>query len=94
MNCKVCNSNNLEIIGAEEKYYYCNNCEAIFIEEEEIVAPEEEKERYEGHDNNHQNEGYVQMFRDFINEVVTPYIDLSNNFSVINFCFFSSLVFI
>lgn len=85
MNCKVCNSNDLETIELKEKYYYCNNCEAIFINPAEIVDPAEEKERYEGHDNNHQNEGYVRMFKDFINEVVTPHIDLNKNLSALEF---------
>ncbi|SIQ43990.1 class I SAM-dependent methyltransferase [Halanaerobium kushneri] len=76
MKCKVCGSSDLEALDLQDKYYHCHNCEAIFIDSAEIVDQAEEKERYEGHDNNHQNEGYVQMFQDFLDEVIEPYIDL------------------
>ncbi len=85
MSCKICNSEELEKIRLDEKYYYCNNCEVIFIDQQEIVDPAEEKSRYEGHDNNHQNEGYVNMFKEFINEVIEPHLKLTKQMSVLEF---------
>lgn len=85
MTCKVCESSDLELIGSEDKYYYCGQCEAIFSEPDDIVDPAEEKERYEGHDNNHQNQGYVRMFKDFIAEVIEPHIDLEEVNDVLEF---------
>lgn len=79
MQCRVCKSQDLKILNLDENYYYCNNCQAIFIDKEEIIEPEEEQERYEGHDNTHQNEGYVKMFEDFLEESVFPYIDDIDN---------------
>lgn len=85
MTCKVCGSASLKLIGSENKYYHCDQCEAIFCEPDEIVEPDEEKERYEGHDNNHQNEGYVKMFKDFIAEVIEPHINLEEIDDVLEF---------
>lgn len=85
MSCKVCNSNDLESLDLDSRYYFCNECEVIFIDQQEIVDPEEEKSRYEGHDNNHQNEGYVKMFKDFIDEVVEPHFDLNDSISALEF---------
>ena len=85
MDCIICGSSNLELLDIQDKYYHCNDCEVIFIDPEEIVEADEEKERYEGHDNNHQNEGYVRMFENFIDEVIDPYINLEEINDVLEF---------
>lgn len=85
MNCKICDSDDLDILDIKNKYYYCNNCQVIFIDSEEIVSPNKEEQRYEGHDNNHQNEGYVQMFEDFISEVIEAHVDLDKAEDVLEF---------
>lgn len=85
MNCKICQSSDLEIIDIEEKYYFCNDCEAIFIERDEIVDQKEEKSRYQNHDNSHQNKGYVKMFKTFIKEVLTANIELKEGAEVLEF---------
>jgi cyclopropane fatty-acyl-phospholipid synthase-like methyltransferase len=63
----------------DSPYYHCSNCDLIFLPREEIPSRKKEKERYEEHDNNHQNDGYVKMFKDFIERAVEPYIDLEPN---------------
>ena len=85
MDCKVCGSNNLEEINIENNYYYCNNCEVIFISPKKIVDQAEEKERYEGHDNNHQNDGYVKMMQDFIEKVLEANLNLEGINDVLEF---------
>ncbi|MEC9491055.1 MAG: class I SAM-dependent methyltransferase [Halanaerobiales bacterium] len=75
MHCRVCKDQDLRVLDLDQKYYYCKECEAIFIDRKEIIKQEEEKERYEGHDNTHQNEGYVKMFEDFLKESVFPFIE-------------------
>ncbi|MFN2341647.1 MAG: methyltransferase domain-containing protein, partial [Halanaerobium sp.] len=85
MNCKICGSSNLESLDIQNKYYHCQECEVIFIDPAEIVAPTEEKERYEGHDNNHQNEGYVKMFENFIDDLIQPNINLKEINDVLEF---------
>lgn len=85
MICNICGSSNLDLLELEDKYYYCNNCEAIFIDPEAIVDPETEKQRYDDHDNNHQNDGYVKMFKDFINSFLKLKLDLEQIESVLDF---------
>lgn len=85
LNCKICGSDDLEKIETDNNYYFCNNCEAIFIDSTEIVDPDAEKERYQGHDNNHQNEGYVKMFKEFIEDLLEPNIDFEAVNDVLDF---------
>ena len=76
INCKLCNSTCSEIIEyKQEKYYYCSGCELIFLDENFIPGPAEEKARYQEHDNTHQNEGYVKMFERFINRALVSWWD-------------------
>lgn len=73
MRCILCNSKIAKEIKIEKNYYYCGNCEVIFVDQEEILSPAEEIKRYRMHDNTHDNKGYVNMFRKFITEVIKPY---------------------
>lgn len=75
MHCRVCKGQDLRLLDLDQRYYYCKECAAIFIDRKEIIKQEEEKERYEGHDNTHQNEGYVKMFEDFLKESVFPFVE-------------------
>lgn len=72
MQCKLCQSKILDKIELKKIYYYCENCELIFIEEKEILLPEEEKKRYAQHNNTLDNEGYVNMFKEFMKELILP----------------------
>ena len=85
MDCIICGSSRLDLLDLQNRYYYCNDCEVIFIDQEAIVDPDQEKQRYEGHDNNHQNKGYVAMFEDFIQQLLEPYIDLEKINDVLDF---------
>lgn len=80
MECKLCGSGNiLEVTKNEDTYYYCQCCNLIFVKENAIVSCEKEKQRYEDHDNTHDNKGYLKMFEKFITEVIEPYQDEINS---------------
>ena len=79
MRCIICDSQELKVLDSEDKYYFCSNCKAIFIERKRIVEAETEKKRYEGHDNTHQNEGYVKMLELFLEKSVFPFIANTDN---------------
>lgn len=68
MECKICNSSTLLIEDTQFKtiYHHCQNCEFIFLDEKFFVCSEEEKKQYDFHKNTLENEGYVNMFRDFL----------------------------
>lgn len=76
--CKICGADtrNFNDTQFNVSYHYCETCEFIAKDENSLVSPEEEKKEYDLHNNSYQNEGYVNMFRDFLNRSV---IDFVNN---------------
>ena len=73
--CKICTTETivLQDLLFNHTYYACPACEFIFLEAKNRVSPEAEKRRYLEHNNTAQNEGYVKMFRDFIDSALLPY---------------------
>lgn len=53
-------------------YWVCEGCGLVQMREEEWVSVEQEKARYETHNNTPENEGYVRMFEEFLAEI-EPY---------------------
>ena len=84
MKCRLCGDTAKRVYEAE-LYYQCPTCDLIFLPEKELPSPQREKERYEEHDNNHQNEGYVRMFDDFIERAVEPYIEFESEKLALDF---------
>jgi len=73
--CKICSSKTKTIFDQQynQNYYYCPCCEFIFLDERKIISPEQEKALYEFHNNSPDNQGYVNMFQDFIAQAISPY---------------------
>ena len=77
-NCVICLDRDITTITVDAggfRYYRCNGCGYITIDEGQVLPSEEEKARYQTHENTRDNEGYVRMFRDFIDTCITPYQD-------------------
>ncbi|MBN6187242.1 class I SAM-dependent methyltransferase [Aneurinibacillus sp. BA2021] len=74
--CKICGAGTKEVYDQQFgiAYYECGACEFMFEDEAHIVSPEEEKKEYDLHNNSYENEGYVNMFRDFYSRTVESYI--------------------
>ncbi len=85
MNCKICDNKKLNELELDEVYYHCDNCDLIFIDEDGIIDSNEEKERYAEHDNSHENTGYVNMFKGFIDKVLEPYVGLDQVEAALDF---------
>ncbi len=62
MICRIClnHSSKIDVPVQRRKFCYCDNCGLIFVPEENWVSVEEEKERYEKHNNTPENKGYVK----------------------------------
>lgn len=43
------------------------------MDKNKVIPPDQEKKEYSFHQNNFENEGYVNMFRDFIETAIRPY---------------------
>ncbi len=76
MKCKICGGLTRKFYDKQfdNDYFYCEACEFISRDEETIISPEEEKSKYDGHNNTYENEGYVNMFRGFLDGTVMPFV--------------------
>ncbi len=73
-NCPLCNSSGDVFYSFKKRLHYqCNNCSGIYVDESLRLNSEEEKSRYEKHNNDVENKGYQKFvspittatFRDF-----------------------------
>jgi len=74
--CKVCNYTSHMIKDSKKNihYYRCDFCQFVWLDEAFMVTKEREKKQYDQHNNSLENIGYVQMFEDFIDEAIAPYL--------------------
>ncbi|WP_319370976.1 class I SAM-dependent methyltransferase [uncultured Ilyobacter sp.] len=70
MKCHLCNGETEEFIVKnkkfEHKYYRCNSCSFIFVEEDALLKSSEELERYKMHNNSIEDPLYREYFYNFI----------------------------
>ena len=74
--CKICHGKNLkQIIIAKPRllYHACEDCLFIAKDDNDILSESEELKRYQLHENDCSNEGYVNMFKNFIEHAVSPW---------------------
>ncbi|HIP52079.1 MAG TPA: class I SAM-dependent methyltransferase [Campylobacterales bacterium] len=73
--CKICQASTSLIKDSKKEliYYRCSICGFVFLDDRYIVNEIEEKKKYDQHNNSLENEGYVQMFEDFIDLSIEPY---------------------
>lgn len=68
MKCKICSAITecFEDIELKKNYFYCSSCEFIFLDKKCFITTENEKNQYDQHNNSLENQGYVDMFNDFL----------------------------
>lgn len=73
--CKVCHHQLTSIKDMKKAliYYRCSSCGFVALDDKFKVDKIEEKKKYDQHNNSLENEGYVQMFADFIEVAIEPY---------------------
>ncbi|MCJ8277211.1 MAG: class I SAM-dependent methyltransferase [Bdellovibrionales bacterium] len=54
-------------------YYHCPDCDLVFRDPETYLAHDEEKARYETHNNSIENEGYVRFLSPVVENLI-PYL--------------------
>lgn len=67
-SCPICKEQK-SIVQVEAEFYKCLFCEFYFKNRDKLLSREEEKQRYQLHENSMENEGYVKMFEHFIDEM-------------------------
>ena len=73
MKCKLC-GNKAERRQDDRRFFQCQICGLIFKDEKYILTADAEKMRYQEHNNSIENEGYVNMFRQFLDKAVLPFV--------------------
>jgi hypothetical protein len=68
--CPLCKKNNSYIYttGENRTYLHCNSCDLVYVPHHQLVSKEEEKAKYDNHQNSPQDEGY----RNFLNRLLNP----------------------
>lgn len=66
--CPLCYSYEIKNFKASDQYFQCQHCYFIYMKHEFLLTPEQEKSRYDKHQNDVQNIGYQKS--------VTPLFEL------------------
>jgi len=76
MNCHICNKPTVLFVHKKTNitYYHCNDCEYIFKSPECYQDFYEQKERYNLHENDKDNEGYKAYFQRFL-DFTLPWVE-------------------
>lgn len=74
--CKICGAGTTPFLDPQFNviYHECGKCEFIFKDDRAVVSAEEEQREYDLHNNSYENEGYVNMFRDFMVKSIEGYV--------------------
>lgn len=74
MNCTLCGSSTREFqIWRENQYYRCKGCKSILLDPKAYASKEEEKERYEEHNNDVEDKRYQSFVSPIVKEVLKDY---------------------
>ncbi len=79
-SCKICGSSTEELYDSQLKVTYdiCHTCDFISKQKQDLLSLKEEKDRYDTHNNDTEDEGYINMFKNMINLHVRPLKDVKN----------------
>ena len=79
MPCPLCQHAHTQPLSTpDKKYYKCPQCWLIYLDKEFHPGPTDEKKRYEEHNNDLSNQGYV----DFLYQVIDPALPYLHNLKV------------
>ncbi len=70
LHCPLCHTQQTSHFHNSEnrQYHHCHQCDLVFVPEVYFVSTQEEKAKYDHHQNSLQNEGYVA----FLNRLLVP----------------------
>jgi hypothetical protein len=71
--CPLCNCISKEFYEDTQRYCRCPQCRAIFVVQEDLPKSDAEKERYELHDTDTEDEGYRKFVSPITNNIVKDF---------------------
>jgi SAM-dependent methyltransferase len=68
LNCHICGKSTVSFTDEKSgvRYYHCNHCKYMFKAPENYEDFKSQKERYNLHENNEDDEGYIAYFKRFL----------------------------
>ncbi|MBI9098001.1 MAG: class I SAM-dependent methyltransferase [Spirochaetaceae bacterium] len=73
--CQICSEITYEKTDRKGRiFHFCRNCRFISLDSSFFLTPEQEKKRYELHNNTLENQGYKKWLNSFIDQAVSPYV--------------------
>ncbi len=68
--CPICESDRINKFSKDKQreYFICSQCNLIYVPDKYFISEKEEKARYDLHNNNFENKGYVK----FLERLLTP----------------------
>lgn len=75
MICPLCGSRKESEFDRDKNrsYHLCSQCTLVYVPREFIISPQEEKERYDSHENSGEDSGYVSYLKT-ISDAMTPHL--------------------
>lgn len=75
LNCKICKAliGKLTTLRNSRIFYHCDACGFISLDPKFLLSRDEEKARYDLHENSIDNSGYLKLLQDFVKTAVKPY---------------------
>jgi SAM-dependent methyltransferase len=72
MICPLCTSSSQDLYHRDKtrSYFKCSTCELVFVPRDELISPDQEKARYESHENSEDDSGY----REYLGKIAASII--------------------
>lgn len=76
MKCPLCNTNTKSFFHPTKdmSFYKCPNCELVIKHKKHFIHADDEKKRYETHNNSINDLGYVNFLQSFIDYAISPFL--------------------
>jgi len=70
--CPLCLKCNTQEYSQDKTraYHFCSNCQLIFVPRNQLIHPDQEKQRYDSHQNNEEDPHYRNYLQQLMNQVL------------------------
>lgn len=77
VTCSICKKpvTQSTTLANSKQYWHCDFCLFTGLDEKFFISRDDEKSRYDLHENSIEDKGYVEFLEKFINYAITPYQD-------------------
>jgi transcription initiation factor TFIIIB Brf1 subunit/transcription initiation factor TFIIB len=71
-DCPLCLEHNTQEYSRDKvrSYFICSHCEIIFVPRDQLITQEQEKQRYDSHQNDKENLNYQNYLKKIVSEIL------------------------